>query len=245
MTIPWLLDEQPLPSPHEANEDGIVAVGGRLSKERLLEAYSKGIFPWPHEDLPMLWFSPDPRFVIPISRARIPRSLLKELKKTSWKVTLNQDFENVILQCALTERPDQGGTWITSNMAHHYLALHDAGYAHSVEIWEDRTLIGGLYGVSLGGCFFGESMFALRSDASKLAFATFMAQLSVWDFDLIDCQVHTDHLARFGAIFWERQTYCQHIQRSQKNKKSPHNWIMSMQPKDAYEFFKQKSKSAS
>ena len=107
------------------------------------------------------------------------------------------------------------------------------------------TLIGGLYGISLGGSFFGESMFALRSDASKIAFATLMAQLSAWDFDLIDCQVHTDHLERFGAIFWDREKYCQSIQRSQKEKTPPKNWSMSLQPKDAYEFFKQKSKPAS
>ena len=221
MSIPWLLDGHPFPKPHEANEDGIVAVGGTLSKERLIEAYASGIFPWPHEGLPLLWFSPDPRFVIPLSHARIPRSLLKQLKKTPWKVTLNKDFNNVIQQCALVARPDQGGTWITADMAHHYLALHDAGYAHSVEIWDGDVLIGGFYGVSLGGCFFGESMFALRPDASKIAFATFIAQLHNWDFDLIDCQVHTDHLERFGALFWSRASYCEHLKNHKRRPKLP------------------------
>jgi leucyl/phenylalanyl-tRNA---protein transferase len=240
MSIPWLFEHTKLPSPDEANHEGVVAVGGELSVKRLIEAYGKGIFPWPHEDLPLLWFSPDPRFVIPLTQARVPRSLIKHLKKTTWRVTFDQDFENVIMQCALISRPEQGGTWITAEMANHYIKLHDAGFAHSVEVWDDDKLIGGFYGVSLGQCFFGESMFALEPDASKIGFATFIAQLSHWNFDLIDCQVHTDHLERFGAVFWSREDYCLTILKSQEQESLKAPWKMTLTPQDAYSFFKKR-----
>ena len=239
MTIPWLFDNQPLPEPATANEDGIVAVGGDLTVQRLREAYGKGIFPWPHEDLPMLWFSPDPRFVIHLNKPTAPKSLLKKLKSTPLRISMDTQFESVVRRCATVPRPDQNGTWITQDILDAYLELHQDGFAHSVEAWDGNDLVGGLYGVSLGGCFFGESMFALQPEASKIAFATFIAQLAQWDFHLIDCQIHTDHLSRFGGEFMPRPEYCDAIKTSQAQKRTRQGkWDMSTHPLDAYKYFK-------
>ena len=239
MTVPWLFDNQPLPPPNTANEDGIVAVGGALSVPRLREAYGQGIFPWPHEDLPMLWFSPDPRFVIHLDSPTAPKSLLKKLKSTTLHITMDTQFERVVRHCANVPRPDQNGTWITQDILDAYLELHQEGIAHSVEAWDGNTLVGGLYGVSLGGCFFGESMFALQPEASKIAFATFISQLGDWQFDLIDCQIHTDHLARFGGVFMPRSDYCGAIKESQiHNSTRKGKWDMTQTPLDAHRFFK-------
>jgi leucyl/phenylalanyl-tRNA---protein transferase len=195
------------PPPDLADESGLLAVGGDLSPERLLLAYSLGIFPWYGEDLPILWHSPDPRMVLEADRLVVSRSLRKEMRRGRYRVELDTAFEEVIEACARTPRPGQMGTWITDEMLEAYLVLHELGYAHSAEAWLGDDLAGGLYGVSLGGAFFGESMFARATDSSKVAFASLVAQLVRWDIPLIDCQVHTEHMERFGAEEWPRPRF--------------------------------------
>jgi leucyl/phenylalanyl-tRNA--protein transferase len=186
--------------------DGLLAIGGDLSCERLLNAYANGIFPWYGPGQPILWWSPDPRLVLKPESLHVSRSLKKTLKKGLFRVTLDEAFESVIGYCA-GARNNTSGTWITPEMSAAYLELHRRGYAHSVECWRDQQLVGGLYGVSIGRVFFGESMFAHASDASKVALATLAAQLQRWDFPLIDCQVHTRHLESLGATSLSRREF--------------------------------------
>jgi leucyl/phenylalanyl-tRNA--protein transferase len=186
--------------------DGLLAIGGDLSSARLLNAYVNGIFPWYGPGQPILWWSPDPRLVLLPEALHVSRSLLKTLRKRAFRVTLDEDFEAVIGHCA-GPRDYASGTWITSEMTTAYLELHRQGYAHSVECWQETRLVGGLYGVSIGRIFFGESMFAHVSDASKVALAHLARQLSRWDFPLIDCQVHTRHLQSLGAIPLPRKEF--------------------------------------
>ena len=195
------------PDPRESHASGLLAVGGDLSPERLLLAYSLGIFPWYSEGDPILWHSPDPRAVLVPRSLHVSRSLAKALRSGRYEVRLDTAFEDVVRRCADAPRPDQDGTWITVAMQRAYVELFRRGHAHSAEAWEEGVLVGGLYGVSLGGTFFGESMFAAQADASKVAFATLVAQLVRWDFDLIDCQQQTPHLARFGAEPWPRARF--------------------------------------
>jgi leucyl/phenylalanyl-tRNA--protein transferase len=195
------------PHPDQADPDGLLAVGGDLCPERLLLAYANGIFPWYGEDLPILWHSPDPRVVLLPERLHVPRSLRKTLRRDPYRIELDGAFSQVIDRCADVRRGHERGTWITDDMRRAYVRLHELGFAHSVEAWDDEGLAGGLYGVSLGGVFFGESMFALRPDASKAAFVRLVGQLRRWDFDLVDCQVHTEHMARFGAEPWPRTRF--------------------------------------
>lgn len=190
-----------------AEPSGLLAVGGDLRPERLLLAYTLGIFPWYHDGLPILWHSPDPRTVLEPAKIRVQRSLRKAMGKRPYEIRLDTAFRAVIEACAATPRPGQDGTWITDEMLEAYVELHELGFAHSVEAWEGDRLRGGLYGVSLGGVFFGESMFAHAPDASKIAFVRLAAQLVAWGIDLVDCQVHTDHLERFGAEEWPRRRY--------------------------------------
>ena len=182
-----------------AEPDGLLAVGGDLSPERLLAAYAAGIFPWFDEASPILWWSPDPRLVLLPEWLHVPRSLARTLRRERFRVTADTAFERVIVRCAERRRPGQRGTWITEDMIEAYVRLHGLGLAHAFEAWEGDALAGGLYGVSLGGAFFGESMFADRPDASKAAFARSVAWLAARGIRLVDCQVHTEHLARFGA----------------------------------------------
>lgn len=200
--------------PVEASDpSGLLALGGDLSPERLLLAYSEGIFPWYSEGQPILWHSPDPRCVLVPAELRVSRSLAKTLRRGRFEVRLDTAFADVIRACAEIPRPEQDGTWITPEMQQAYCTLHRLGFAHSAEAWEEGRLVGGLYGVSLGSAFFGESMFALTSDASKVAFAVLVRQLERWGFALIDCQLHTDHLARFGARPWPRARFLQALER--------------------------------
>ena len=178
--------------------DGLLALGGCLSQSRLLNAYRHGIFPWYNPGEPILWWSPDPRLVLFPDNLVISRSLRKTLHKNIFSVTFDQAFNDVITACA-DPRKDAGGTWITTAINSAYNQLHQAGIAHSVETWLGDELVGGLYGVALGQVFFGESMFHSKTDASKVAFATLVKQLELWDYRLIDCQVHTRHLESFGA----------------------------------------------
>lgn len=187
------------PDPELAEPDGLLAVGGDLSSRRLLAAYARGIFPWYAPRSPILWWSPDPREVLFPGDIHVSRSLWRTIRSGRYRVRADTAFERVIRRCAEKERPGEDGTWIVPDMIAAYEQLHREGVAHSVEAWEGGALAGGLYGVSLGGAFFGESMFADRSDASKVAFVALVEWLRCRGFDFIDCQVRTDHLRRFGS----------------------------------------------
>ena len=199
MTVYRLTKELVFPPPELADDDGLLAIGGDLSVERLILAYSMGIFPWYSDNDPILWWSPDPRLVLIPAELKVSRSLRQTINKGIYRVTTNTAFEDVIRNCATIRRKGQGGTWITDDMIKAYVRLHKAGYAHSVESWADDELAGGFYGVMMGKAFFGESMFAKKTDASKVAFATYAARLAEKSFELIDCQVSTEHMKRFGA----------------------------------------------
>ena len=206
MSIQELMRAIPFPDPRLAESHGLLAYGGDLRPERLLSAYAHGVFPWYQED-PILWFSPDPRMVLRPGELVVHRSLAKTLRGGRYELRFDSAFEEVIRACAEAARPGQDGTWITPDMIEAYCALHELGYAHSAESWCEGELVGGLYGVSLGGAFFGESMFARRSDASKVAFVKLVEQLRAWDFQLVDCQVPTEHLRSFGAREWPRDEF--------------------------------------
>jgi len=203
----WLTDELTFPPPQSANREGLVALGGDARPERLVLAYAQGIFPWPSPGAPLLWFSPNPRFVLRPREAHIGRSLRKRVRRGDFELRFDTAFRAVMEACAESPRPGQDGTWITPELLDGYTALHQRGLAHSIEAWRGGQLVGGLYGVSLGRAFFGESMFARESDASKVAFAVLLAHLIHWDVALVDCQVHTDHLERFGATDWPRARF--------------------------------------
>jgi leucyl/phenylalanyl-tRNA--protein transferase len=220
----YRLDERLAFPPPEEAEDGLLAVGGDLSPERLVLAYSEGIFPWYERGQPILWHSPDPRMVLLAPERHIPKSLAKLMRRVPFRLTLDRAFADVIAACGDARRPGQRTTWITPAMKRAYVALHERGLAHSVEAWQGDTLVGGLYGVSLGAAFFGESMFALEPDASKVAFATLCAQLERWAIPLVDCQVHTPHLARFGASEWPRRRYLRALRAALRAKTRVGTW---------------------
>jgi len=200
-------DSLVFPPPELAEDDGLLAVGGDLSPERLLLAYSMGIFPWYHDGLPILWHSPNPRMVLEASRLHAGRTVRKELRRGGYTVRFDSAFTDVIAGCAASARRGQQGTWITDEMREAYTTLHEMGYAHSAEAWRDGELIGGLYGVSLGRAYFGESMFTRATGASKAAFVALVDHLRDWQIELIDCQMYTPLLARFGAVEWTRSRY--------------------------------------
>lgn len=204
-----LLDDHPgFPDPTLAEEDGLLAIGGDLSTERLLIAYSNGIFPWFSEGEPILWYSPHERCVIYPDKIKMSKSMQKILKQEVFKVTFNQAFAEVIRNCATTERKGQDGTWITNEMQDAYINLHKQGYAHSVEVWLENQLVGGLYGLKVNRVFCGESMFSHVSNASKVA----LIFLSKMNIDLIDCQLPNDHLMSLGAEMISRELYMEILQ---------------------------------
>jgi len=207
MPIYALTRELVFPPPEGASDEGVVAVGGDTSPERLLLAYSQGIFPWPHRGLPLLWFSPDPRCVLPLDRVHVGRSLRKRLRFPAFELRADSAFDAVLGACAKVPRPGQDGTWINRDIRRGYGALHALGFAHSIEAYDDGELVGGLYGVALGKSFCGESMFARKDDASKIALLGLIGHLIDWGFELLDCQVRTEHLARFGAEEWPRARF--------------------------------------
>ena len=211
MPIYRLLDELVFPPPEYADPSGLLAVGGDLSNERLLEAYRLGIFPWYSEDQPILWWSPDPRLILELNDFKLSRSLRKIIKRGIFRVTFDRAFEEVIRACASVPREGQHGTWITPEMQEAYIDLHGLGYAHSVESWFEEKLVGGLYGVSLGEAFFGESMFHRVSDASKVALAMLVGKLKSWNFHFIDSQMTTEHMLRLGAKEMPRRVFLKRL----------------------------------
>ena len=211
------------PDPSEVNGD-LIAVGGNLSTQTLISAYRRGIFPWYSDNDPILWWSLNPRFVIFPGRIHISSSLKKAIRRNTFELTLDKAFDMVISGCRDVNRPEQEGTWITDEMREAYIQLHQQGYAHSVEAWVDGELAGGLYGVSLGGCYYGESMFTRRSDASKVAFSALTGVLVDSGFGLIDCQQHTRHLASFGAVDMLRDKFLNTLSDELKKPTIRGNW---------------------
>ena len=214
MALAWVEPGQPLPAPSRAlaEPNGLLAAGRDLSAKRLLEAYRNGIFPWYSRGQPVLWWSPDPRMVLFLEEFRVTRSFAKTLRRLRregrWRLTLDAAFARVMRECA-APRPDQDGTWITRAIREAYGELHARGCAHSVEVWEGEALVGGLYGVSIGRMFYGESMFARAADASKVALAALVATLREAGFRVIDCQQNTPHLASLGAREIDRSVFLQ------------------------------------
>ncbi|MCF8112505.1 MAG: leucyl/phenylalanyl-tRNA--protein transferase [Desulfotignum sp.] len=207
-----------------ARSDGLLCIGGDLSCDRLLLAYQNGIFPWFSESEPILWWSPDPRLVLFPSRIRISRSLGKKIKRDEFTITVDQAFEQTIQACARPRKHPDEGTWLVAEMVDAYIALHRKGYAHSIETWHRDRLVGGLYGVSIGCSFFGESMFSLERDASKVALVALARHLEHHEFDIIDCQVTTDHLCQMGAVEISRQQFLDILSRSIIRKPDPDIW---------------------
>lgn len=199
MPIFRLADALVFPDPRLAEDDGLLAIGGDLSVARLELAYRSGIFPWYSEGRPIQWWCPSPRFALLPDECHVGRSLAKAVRRAPYRISLDTAFAEVMDRCAKAPRPGQHGTWITKDMRRAYLELHRRGLAHSVEAWQGDRLVGGLYGVAIGRAYFGESMFAAAPDASKISFVELVSRLGRWGFALIDCQVHTEHLERFGA----------------------------------------------
>ena len=200
------------PPVEDADENGLLAIGGDLTPARLILAYRSGIFPWFNEADPICWWSPDPRFVLYPSQLKISKSMQQVVKKQTFQFSTNKAFKAVIHACSTTPRNGQDGTWITNEMQDAYLHMHQLGYAHSAEAWLNDELVGGLYGILLGNVFFGESMFSHVSNASKFAFIQYVQMLQKENVQLIDCQLHTQHLESLGATMIPRKTFMQHLQ---------------------------------
>lgn len=214
------------PDPKWADPEGLLALGGGLSPQRLISAYANGIFPWYDDTTPILWWSPDPRFVLFPDKLHIPRSLRRVINSRKFTVTMDTVFPAVIRACATAPRPDQEGTWLVEEMIDAYRALHDMGIAHSIEVWRDDELVGGLYGISLGSAFYGESMFFREADASKVALVWLVRLLAQNGFTIIDCQQTTDNLGRFGAEEIPRFTFIRHIKRAMNTPTRQGQWVM-------------------
>lgn len=217
MALSWLdtSTNSRFPAIESAGEDGLLAAGGDLSAQRLISAYQQGIFPWFSQTDPILWWSPDPRLVLFTDQIKISHSLKKTLRSTSMTVTMDHAFNDVITACA-TRRKDQTNdleqsTWIHPDMIKAYTELHQQGIAHSIECWQDKQLVGGLYGIAIGQIFFGESMFSIMRDSSKIALVALCQQLSRWGFPLIDCQVYSSHLASMGAADIARSDFINYL----------------------------------
>jgi len=211
------------PPVSEAEPSGILAVGGDLSPERLLEAYRQGIFPWYSEDDPIIWWSPDPRFALRPDEVKVSKSMRQVLNRETFEFTMDRCFGRVMHECSLPRKHEKG-TWINSDMIESYTRIHEMGYAHSVEAWQDGELAGGLYGISLGGAFFGESMFTRVSNASKAAFITLARNLERLNFDIIDCQVYTEHLESLGAMDYDRDLFISMVNESLEKETVRGDW---------------------
>ena len=230
--IPCLGPGDPFPPVHRAHADmgGLLALGADLSPSRLLDAYRRGIFPWgTHDGIP-LWYAPDPRMVLFPEEFQLHRSLRKTLRSGRFEVRFDTDFSGVITCCAATPRPGQEGTWITPEMLAAYCRLHELGWAHSVETYRNGELVGGLYGLAIGRMFFGESMFSHCTDASKTAFAHLVTYLRMTSFGMIDCQMHTQHLASLGAREISRDRFIGHLQALTTQDARPALWPAASTP---------------
>ena len=206
-----------------SDPNGLLAAGGELTSERLVQAYQQGIFPWFEEGQPVLWWSPDPRMVLFPEDLRVSKSLQKTLKRAEYRVTMDTAFSEVIASCALP-RGDSPGTWITDEIKSAYTQLFELGHAHSVEVWHAEDLVGGLYGVALGEIFFGESMFSFRNNASKIALVRLVKQLQEWNYKLIDCQVSSEHLESLGALEISRAEFRQQLRQLLPRAGQPAPW---------------------
>lgn len=227
---PWLrADRLDFPAVSKAlrDPDGLLAVGGDLSPERLIKAYQNGIFPWYQDEQPILWWSPATRMAIRPEELRISRSMRKVLRQQHYRVTLDEDFQQVIAHCAQT-REEYPGTWITEAMQDAYCELHRLGIAHSVEVWQDQDLVGGLYGIAMGQLFFGESMFSLRDNASKTGFIWLVRQLQDWHYQLIDCQVPSEHLRSLGASDISREHFMEILAQAKQLPGREGRWHMEL-----------------
>lgn len=207
----FLSDKIWFPPVDKASEDGLLAIGGDLSIERLLLAYKSGIFPWYNEGEPIIWYSPDPRMVLFPNKLKVSKSMRKILDKEVFQVTFNENFEDVIAHCKNVSRGGQNGTWITDEMQRAYTKLNRLGYAKSVEVWQDKKLVGGLYGIDLGTIFCGESMFSKVANSSKVAFIYLVEKLKRENYNIIDCQVYTSHLASLGALEIPRTEFLKYL----------------------------------
>ena len=223
MPIFRLGDETTFPSVHLASESGILAIGGDLSPGRLLEAYRQGIFPWFSDGDPIIWWSPNPRFVLFPEELKVSRSMQKALRKNIFRVTYDHNFRKVVTLCQKPRRK-QKGTWITDDMLEAYCFLHHLGFAHSAEVWYGEELVGGIYGVSLGRCFFGESMFSLMSNASKAALINLVYKLKEVKFEFLDCQVYTAHMENMGARYVHRSEFIDLLDRGLQHETLRGNW---------------------
>lgn len=227
MPVFWLSEKEiAFPHPELANEDGILAIGGDLSKERLLLAYKIGLFPWFNPEDPILWWSPDPRFVLFPGDLKIAKSMRSYFNQRKFSVTFDHRFEEVMRACKLQRRKGQGGgTWISEDMIKAYVGLHKDGHAHSVEVWQGDELVGGLYGVCLGKIFFGESMFSKVNNASKVGFITLVRYLEKQGFQLIDCQQETPHLKSLGGKSICRKDFLKYIEDNQMEEIAARSWL--------------------
>ncbi len=225
MPIFWLTDEISFPDPHLASEEGILAVGGDLSVERLLLAYKIGLYPWFNPEDPILWWCPDPRFVVFPNEVKISKSMRPYFNQKKYTVTFDQNFKDVINGCQKIPRKGQtGSTWLTDTLKSSFIALHEMGICHSVEIWKEDELVGGLYGISMGKCFFGESMFAKAPNASKFGFITLAQKLEEKGYWFIDCQQPTDHLKRLGARGIPRAEFLSYLSKNEEEETKIGNW---------------------
>lgn len=224
MPIYQLNNDLVFPDPSLAGKEGILAVGGDLSKERLILAYANGIFPWPHKSAPLLWWSPDPRMVLFPGKFRVSHSMKQLIRSGKFSWTVDQDFETVIGKCASIPRRGQDDTWITRDMIEAYIELHKAGYAHSVETRHEGKLVGGLYGVSIGRAFFGESMYHEMRDASKFALYHLIRIIGTWDFEMVDAQQDTAHMRSLGAINIPRKEFMEKLEQAVAYPSYKGNW---------------------
>ncbi|GAB4335075.1 MAG: leucyl/phenylalanyl-tRNA--protein transferase [Flammeovirgaceae bacterium] len=230
--MPFYLDIQNIqgfPPVELADRSGLLAVGGDLSPERLILAYSMGIFPWFNQNEPILWWSPNPRFILFPEKVIVSKSMKQILRAKKYQVTFDQNFPEVIKNCQKIYRPKQNGTWITDEIVDSYIKLHEIGFIHSVEVWEENQLVGGLYGGAMGKCFFGESMFAKKSNASKVGFLTLVRNLQLQNYQIIDCQVYTKHLESLGAEKMPRSSFLKYVTANAQTSFEKENWNLKFQ----------------
>lgn len=212
------------PPVNSASDDGLIAIGGDLTSSTLIDAYSHGIFPWFNENQPIMWWSPDPRAILFPDELHISKNMRKMIRRRQFDVTIDSAFEQTIIECSLRRNDPQTGTWITSDMISAYSELHKLGFAHSVEVWLKGELIGGLYGVSIGHVFFGESMFSLEPNSSKYALTVLIGLMKINRIQILDCQMESSHLNSMGARTIPRENFIKVLERDTRPYKSPENW---------------------